>query len=68
MGKYTREQALRILKRNGVEVKKVVVPKDPRMPLGDTLTLHYIGTRGLGIKLQGVADFLINHHYDMVRR
>ena len=65
--KYTRESALNRLRRNEVEIKVVKKPKDPKKPLGDTIVIHYISTKGLGIKLQGTADYLINNYYDMTR-
>jgi len=60
---YTREQALACLRRNHVEIKS----KKGKDHHGDTITRHYISTQGLGIKLQGVADRLINHYYDYFR-
>lgn len=66
--KYTREKAIRMLEHNGADIKRVKVPKDRKKPDGDTMILHIIDVRDCGIKVQGVADFLINHHYDMIRR
>ena len=69
MSKYTRKSALQILDRNGAEVKRV--KKTPQAteknPYPKSYTLYYIVTSGLGIKLQGVADYLIKNFYDMVR-
>lgn len=67
--KYTRESAMARLKRNGVEIKAVTKQPRPteKNPFPDTYILYLISTRGLGIKLQGAADYLINKYYDMAR-
>jgi len=46
--KYTRKSALQILDRNGVEIKVVKRKKKPTSD--ETVKIHYIFTRGLGIK------------------
>ena len=69
MSKYTRKSALQVLSRNGVEVKRVKkTPKaTEKNPSPKSYILHIIFTRGLGIKSQGVCDYLINNFYDMAR-
>lgn len=68
--KYTRSSALAILSRNGVQiqvVKNTPVPTAAN-PYPESRNFHYIPTRELGIKLQGVADYLINNFYDIFRK
>lgn len=68
--KYTRESAIARLKRNGVEILSIkkVKPMTILDPFPKPYTVHFINTRGTGIKLQGTADYLINNFYDMARQ
>ena len=67
--KYTRKSALNRLLQNGVEIKRVkkIPQATEKNPYPKSYTLHYISTHGLGIRLQGTADYLIKNYYDMVR-
>ena len=67
--KYTRKSAMDRLLRNGTEIKRV--KKTPQAkeknPYPKPYTLYYVSTHGLGIGLQGTADYLIKNFYDVVR-